>query len=76
MMRNPRSDTDADGHTRGISNTRVANTEIDELKIHTRVDQVKMMWRVMALGARSPMTLARSPERRDEVRWRKSANAK
>ena len=29
---------------------RVANTEIYELKIHTRVDQVKMLWRIDGAG--------------------------
>ena len=34
----------ADGHVRNFERARVANTEIYELKIHTRVDQVKMLW--------------------------------
>ena len=56
---------------RNFERARIATTEIYELKIHTRVDQVKLLWGVMALSVRSPTTLARSPERRGEVRRRK-----
>jgi len=35
---------------RNFERARVANTEIYELKIHTRIDQVKMLWGIDGAG--------------------------